>query len=284
MIGNLSHMLCGHHLSRQLLLSHLLHHLLPFWPHFLRTHPCLSSRLSTSSVFIIHRLAARTSRLTLCWLISHHSLFKHCNSLHGSSIILGDFSMHYDNPLNPTTSRVMDLLTTFNLTQAVSQPTHDKGHDWLLHASDDHLVQSTSVWYHRLWPHLHHLPPQHRRSSLPAYIHHDMKYLHHRPCCPESRPVHVSLLAPVLMTGLCADWHPWRPCSWLCAAVHPQKKVPWFSSVAEEVWFWKQQRHRAERLWLLKTGLTVHKQLYSNVKTTTCNQTSSQRQNYLLLE
>ena len=41
----------------------------------------------------------------------------------------------------------MDLLTTFNLTQAVSQPTHDKGHilDWLLHTSDDHLVQSTSV-------------------------------------------------------------------------------------------------------------------------------------------
>ena len=41
----------------------------------------------------------------------------------------------------------MDLLTTFNLTQAVSQPTHDKGHilDWLLHTSDDHLVLSTSV-------------------------------------------------------------------------------------------------------------------------------------------
>ena len=50
-------------------------------------------------------------------------------------------------PLNPTTSRVMDLLTTFSLTQTVSRPTHDKGHilDWLLHTSDDHLVQSTSL-------------------------------------------------------------------------------------------------------------------------------------------
>jgi len=76
-----------------------------------------------------------------------HSLLEHCNSLHGSSIVLGDFNVHYDNPLNPTTSRVMDLLTTFNLTQTVSQPTHDKGHilDWLLHTSDEHLVQSTSV-------------------------------------------------------------------------------------------------------------------------------------------
>ena len=72
-----------------------------------------------------------------------HSLLEHCNSLHGSSIVLGDFNVHYDNPLNPTTSRVMDLLTTSNLTQAVSQPTHNKGHilDWLLHTSDDHLVQ-----------------------------------------------------------------------------------------------------------------------------------------------
>ena len=76
-----------------------------------------------------------------------HSLLEHCNSLHGSSLVLGDFNVHYDNPLNPTTSKVMDLLTTFNLTQAVSQPTHNKGHilDWLLHTSDDHLAQSTSV-------------------------------------------------------------------------------------------------------------------------------------------
>ena len=27
-----------------------------------------------------------------------HSLLEHCNSLYGSSIILGDFSVHYDNP------------------------------------------------------------------------------------------------------------------------------------------------------------------------------------------
>ena len=99
-------------------------------------------------MFIVPRLAARTNRLTLCSLISSTAcLLEHCNSLHGSSIVLGDFNVHYDKPLNPTTSRVMDLLTTFNLTQAVSQPTHDKGHilDWLLHTSDDHLVQSNSV-------------------------------------------------------------------------------------------------------------------------------------------
>ena len=66
--------------------------------------------------------------------------------------------------------------------------------------------------------------------------------------------------------------------------VRPQKNAPWFSGVAGEVRSLKQQRRRAERLWL-KTGLTVHKQLYNNAKKKqkTCNQTSSQSQNYLLL-
>ncbi|KAL8617239.1 hypothetical protein ACOMHN_054032 [Nucella lapillus] len=41
----------------------------------------------------------------------------------------------------------MDLLTTFDLTQAVKQPTHEKGHilDWFVHRSDDSLVGSTVV-------------------------------------------------------------------------------------------------------------------------------------------
>ena len=47
--------------------------------------------------------------------------------------------------------------------------------------------------------------------------------------------------------------------------VRPQKNAPWFSGVAEEVRSLKQQRRRLERLWL-KTGLTVHKQLYNNEK------------------
>ena len=47
--------------------------------------------------------------------------------------------------------------------------------------------------------------------------------------------------------------------------VRPQKNAPWFSGVAGEVRSLKQQRRRAERLWL-KTGLAVHKQLYNNAK------------------
>jgi len=142
-----------------------------------------------------------------------------------------------------------------------------------------HLT-TTSVWYHRLWPHLHHLPPQHRRSSLPAYIHHDMKYLHHRPCCPESRPVHMSLLAPALMTGLCADWRPWWPCSWLCAAESTRRRKRPCLAVLQRRSGFESNRDTVQRdcgCWRQDW------QFISNVKKT-CNQTSSQRQNYLLLE
>ena len=41
----------------------------------------------------------------------------------------------------------MGLFFQFNLTQSVSQATHEKGHvlDWLVHRSDDSIVRSTSV-------------------------------------------------------------------------------------------------------------------------------------------
>ena len=114
-----------HHLPQSLHLLHLLHHLLPFWPLFLRTHPCLSIYdQQTVNFCVYHPPPSGKNKQTDSMFIDQlHSLFKHCNSLHGSSIVLDDFNVHYDNTLNPTTSSVMDLLTTFNLTKAVRQPT-----------------------------------------------------------------------------------------------------------------------------------------------------------------
>ena len=74
-------------------------------------------------------------------------LLDHCNSLHTSLIILGDFNVHCDCLQNSTTARAMDLPFQLNLTQSVSQATREKGHilDWLVHRSDDSIVRSTSV-------------------------------------------------------------------------------------------------------------------------------------------
>ena len=50
-------------------------------------------------------------------------------------------------PKTPPRSPPMGLFFQFNLTQSVSQATHEKGHilDWLVHKSDDSIVRSTSV-------------------------------------------------------------------------------------------------------------------------------------------
>ena len=137
-------------------------------------HDCYSSRISFTTSFpfdhpsfefarvslamtqqtvnffcVYHPPPSRKNKQTDSMFVDQlHSLLEHCNSLHGSSIVLGDFNVHYDNPLNPATSRVMDLMTTSNLTQAVSQPTHDKGHilDWLLYTHPTTILcKSTSV-------------------------------------------------------------------------------------------------------------------------------------------
>ena len=261
-------------------------------------HDCYSSRISFTTSFpfdhpsfefarvslamtqqtvnffcVYHPPPSRKNKQTDSMFVDQlHSLLEHCNSLHGSSIVLGDFNVHYDNPLNPTTSRVMDLLTTSNLTQTVSQPTHDKGHllDWLLHTSDDHLVQSTFVSHWAIASdhacvicHLNIAVPPSRptcvmtrniraidRAALTADL---ATRLSHLPC-PSADDQHS------VLTGVLDDHAPA-----MRRRVRPQKNAPWFSGVAEEVRFLKQQRRRAERLWL-QTGLTLHKQLYNNAK------------------
>ena len=77
--------------------------------------------------------------------------------------------------------------------------------------------------------------------------------LSHLPC-PSADDLHS------VLTGVLDDHAPA-----MRRRVRPQKNAPWFSGVAEEVRSLKQQRRRVERLWL-KTGPTVHKQLYNNAK------------------
>ena len=47
--------------------------------------------------------------------------------------------------------------------------------------------------------------------------------------------------------------------------VRQRKPTPWFSSIAEQFCKLKRERRRAERCWL-KSKLTVHKQIYENIK------------------
>nr|KAG5691975.1 hypothetical protein BaRGS_011366 [Batillaria attramentaria] len=74
-------------------------------------------------------------------------LLDYCNTLKGNLIILGDFNFHHDLPTNPNTARLLDILNMFSLSQAVKEPTHNRGHtlDWVLHREEDGLLLSTQV-------------------------------------------------------------------------------------------------------------------------------------------
>ena len=50
-------------------------------------------------------------------------------------------------PTNTYTSRLIDLLDSFNLCQSVTTPTHRSGHilDWVVHRKDDETLLSTTI-------------------------------------------------------------------------------------------------------------------------------------------
>ena len=65
-------------------------------------------------------------------------------------IITGDFNIHLDNPTDTLTSQFLSVLSSFNLTQQVDFPTHDKNHilDLVITSSDSSLAPFlfTSHW------------------------------------------------------------------------------------------------------------------------------------------
>ena len=74
-------------------------------------------------------------------------LLEYNNSLKGCSLIVGDFNFHHDVPTNTYTSRLIDLLDSFNLCQSVTTPTHRSGHilDWVIHRKDDVTLLSATT-------------------------------------------------------------------------------------------------------------------------------------------
>ena len=94
-------------------------------------------------------------------------LLEYNNSLKGCSLIVGDFKFHYDVTTNTYTSRLIDLLESFNLCQSVTTPTHRSGHilDWVIHRKDD----DTPVYHHQ-FSITNTLLSKSKTSSLPSSV------------------------------------------------------------------------------------------------------------------
>ncbi|KAL8573033.1 hypothetical protein ACOMHN_010463 [Nucella lapillus] len=166
----------------------------------------------------------------------------------------------------------MDLLTTFDLTQAVKQPTHEKGHilDWFVHRSDDSLVGSTVVSHDLTSDHFCVIsqlnvslpPPQ------PKYIMARNLKAVDRCALKQDLTIRLSSMTSSTLTASALD-------SAMTSVLDDhtlatRRKVsarcdPWFSTVAEHARTAKQHKRQMERQWK-KHRLTVYKQLFNHAK------------------
>ena len=180
-------------------------------------------------------------------------------------------SIHFDSHSNPNTARVFDILDTFNTEQAVSEQTHQQGHilDWVPYWKEEHMLCFCVVKHCISSDHLSvfchldvtHPPQQHifqtvrntrtiDRQVLKADVATLITAFNFPTANQLNDQLHTFLDRHAPATQCKVSW--WWP-------------SPWYSAVTLQLHTLKQDKRRAERLWLC-SRLTIHKQIFSAVK------------------
>ena len=188
--------------------------------------------------------------------------------LSGKVLIMGDFNIHFKT-LNHHNSRKMHDIRNISLSQSVTEPSHKHGHllDLVFHRHNECLLRSTCLDYGLKSDHIAVLyrlditkpavqPVTTQFRSISKIYKNSFK---------QDLAQSITLLTPITdfkrQLHRVLDKH--TP---LChRTVCQRKPTPWFSSIAEQFCKLKRERRRAERCWL-KSKLTVHKQIYENIK------------------
>ena len=193
------------------------------------------------------------------------------NTLKGSSLILGDMNIHFDNQSHPVTMQALEMLDIFSFDQFVKDTTHQKGHilDWVLARPADNIVLSTEI--------THELSSDHFSVICDLNIEHPNSSKNYR----EARNVSSidreafrddisRTISPAscqsaddLGTALVAVMDNHAPA--VLKEIKQTKSDPWYPSIKDELRDAKQRRRQAERKWL-NSGLTIFKQIYSKAK------------------
>ena len=77
-----------------------------------------------------------------------HDFLSFCNQkVKNRLLILGDFNIHFDQPKNPYTKKIIDLLDIFQLVQSVTGPTQQSGHtlDWILSRQSENVLRHYEI-------------------------------------------------------------------------------------------------------------------------------------------
>eukprot|EP00745_Piridium_sociabile_P027300 TRINITY_DN439_c0_g1_i27.p1 TRINITY_DN439_c0_g1~~TRINITY_DN439_c0_g1_i27.p1 ORF type:complete len:1128 (+),score=135.82 TRINITY_DN439_c0_g1_i27:139-3522(+) len=193
------------------------------------------------------------------------------NTLSGDIVLLGDFNFHFDCPSNPSTSKLLDLLYMFNLSQVVDSPTHSRGHilDWIIVRSDSTYLTSNVVSDALASDHYCVLGSLNVRRPQPPQVF--RKVRNNRAidrtsfgadllqCLTAASDVTADTLDTCMRSVL--DQH--APVTQ--RKVSSRKSAPWYSAVATDLRAAKQKRRQVERQWR-KSGLTVHEQMFAAAK------------------
>ena len=193
---------------------------------------------------------------------------EHSDSLPGKTLLMGDFNFHFENVEN-NSRKLHDIIDMFNLTQSVSEPTHNQGHllDLVFSKQSGHILISTK---------LHHgLTSDHKAIlcklevvSVPVQKPETCSYR----CLKKiDTGAFKQDLSHAVSQDSISDYNNHlysvlEKHAPLCrCTVRTRKPTPWFSSIAEQFCGLKRERRQAERRWL-KLKLTVHKQIYKSIK------------------
>ena len=208
---------------------------------------------------------------------------EHSDSLPGKTLLMGDFNFHFENVENKNSRKLHDIIDMFNLTQSVSEPTHNQGHllDLVFSKQSDNILTSTK---------LHHgLTSDHTailcKLDVSVPVQKPKTFLYRCLKKIDTGAFKQDLSHAVSQVSSISDYNN-HLCSVLdkhaplCrCTVRTRKPTPWFSSIAEQFCELKRERRQAERRWL-KSKLAVHKQIYDSIKQIVTNLVDKAKQAY----
>ena len=113
-------------------------------------HPCFETaqltltynKQLTNLFCIYHPPPNKKNKFSDSMFFDQFSNFlEHSDSLPGKTLLMGDFNFHFENVENNNSRKLQDIIDMFNLTQSISEPTHNQGH--LL----DLVFSKPAQWY-----------------------------------------------------------------------------------------------------------------------------------------
>ena len=123
-------------------------------------HPCFETtqltltynKQLTNLFCIYHPPPSKKNKFSDSMFFDQFSDFlEHSDSLPGKTLLMCDFNFHLENVENNNSRKLHDIIDMFNLTQSVSEPTHNQGHllDLVFSKQSDNVLISTKL-HHRL--------------------------------------------------------------------------------------------------------------------------------------